>query len=75
MSEPSSNVPGEVADAQVDETTPEAPRGEDKVELHLDEDKVEAWDDVKADYQVDPDAEDTPPGADEEGMTEANGLG
>lgn len=61
MSEPSTNVPGEVADTQV--------------ELELDEDKIEAWDEVKSDYQVDPDAKDTPAGADGSGMEAENAPG
>ena len=73
MSEPSTNVPGDVADAQVDdaqidETTDTSPDADDKVELDVDDEKLEAWDAVKSDYQVDPDAEDMPPGQDDEGM-------
>lgn len=30
------------------------------VELDVDEDKMEAWDEVKSDYQVDPDGEAAP---------------
>ena len=78
MSEPSTNIPGEVADAQV----PQTPAGgsdtaatPEKVELELDEDKLEAWDEVKSDYQVDPDAEDTPVGVDPDGMDEGNAPG
>ena len=51
MSEPSSGVPGEIADADVEEPTTDEP---DTVELEVDEEKVEAWDDVKGDYQVEP---------------------
>ena len=52
MSEPSSGVPGEIADADVEEpTTDEEP---DTLELEIDEEKVEAWDEVKGDYQVEP---------------------
>ena len=51
MSEPSSGVPGEIADAAVEAPTSEEPT---TVELELDEEKVEAWDEVKADYQVEP---------------------
>lgn len=54
MSEPSTHIPGDVADAQVDETAAEAPETPEKVELHLDQDKLEAWDDIKSDYQVEP---------------------
>ena len=75
MSEPSTNIPGEVADAQVDETAAQAPETDEKVELELDQDKLDAWDEVKSDYQVDPDAEDTPPGVDDEGMDEGNAPG
>ncbi len=69
MSEPSTNIPEEVADAKVEETTststsvaPDSSATPEHVELELDEDKLEAWDDVKSDYQVDPDAQDTPTG-------------
>ena len=51
MSEPSSGVPGEIADADVEEPTTDEPT---TVELEIDEEKVEAWDEVKADYQVEP---------------------
>jgi hypothetical protein len=58
MSEPSSGVPGEIADADVEEPT----TGEelDTLELELDEEKIEAWDEVKGDYQVDPGGEPVP---------------
>lgn len=81
MSEPSTHIPGDVADAQVDETASPDPRTEStestesKVQLDLDEDKLEAWDEVKSDYQVDPDAEDTPPGVDDDGVDEGNAPG
>ena len=59
MSEPSSGVPSEIADADVQapETQTDQP---DQVTLHLDEDKLEAWDEVKSDYQVDPDGQPSP---------------
>ena len=59
MSEPSSGVPGEIADAEVEQPTTEdsAP---DRVELDLDEEKVEAWDEVKSDYEVEPGGEPVP---------------
>lgn len=52
MSEPSSGVPGEIADAEVEAPTSDEPT---TVELDLDEEKIEAWDEVKDDYAVDPD--------------------
>jgi len=59
MSEPSSGVPSEIADAEVE--TPERESDEpSEVTLDLDEDKLEAWDEVKSDYQVDPDGVPTP---------------
>lgn len=58
MSEPSSGVPGEIADAQVE--TPEQDQPPTTVELDVDEEKLEAWDEVKGDYQVDPDGEPVP---------------
>ncbi|MGA8978491.1 MAG: hypothetical protein WB473_05170 [Pedococcus sp.] len=80
MSEPSTNIPGEVADDQVEQPSTEAPATDsavtpEKVELELDEDKLEAWDEVKSDYQVDPAAEDTPVGIDPEGMDEGDAPG
>lgn len=57
MSEPSSGVPGEIADADVEQPTTEQP---DTLELEIDEEKVEAWDEVKGDYQVDPGGEPVP---------------
>ena len=56
MSEPSSSVPGEIADAQVEEPSADGAEVE-TVELDVDEEKMEAWDAIKSDYQVDPDAE------------------
>jgi hypothetical protein len=53
MTEPSSSVPGEIADAEVEQETPEQATPE-RVELDVDEEKLEAWDEVKADYEVDP---------------------
>jgi hypothetical protein len=53
MSEPSSSVPGEIADAQVEEPSADGDEVE-TVELDVDEEKMEAWDAVKSDYQVDP---------------------
>jgi hypothetical protein len=51
MSEPSSSAPKDIVDAEVEETSQEEP---ERVELDVDEEKVEAWDEVKADYQVEP---------------------
>ena len=54
MTEPSSGVPGEIADADVE--TPQAQDDQPaEVTLDIDEDKLAAWDDIKSDYQVDPD--------------------
>ena len=57
MSEPSSGVPGEIADAGVEEPATDEPT---TVELEVDEEKVEAWDEVKGDYQVEPGGEPVP---------------
>lgn len=54
MSEPSSGVPGEIADAEVEAPTSDEPT---TVELELDQEKIEAWDEVKGDYQVEPDGQ------------------
>ncbi|KRE57162.1 hypothetical protein [Phycicoccus sp. Soil748] len=77
MTEPSSGVPSEIADANVDEakaTTVDEQQPE-RVELDVDEEKMEAWDEVKSDYQVDPDnQEDRLPGADDEGVDEGQSF-
>ena len=58
MTEPSSGVPDEIADANVE--SPAQNDEQDRVELDVDEEKVEAWDEVKGDYQVDPDGKPVP---------------
>ncbi|MGO4343149.1 hypothetical protein [Pedococcus sp. 2YAF34] len=77
MTEPSSGVPSEIADANVDEaeaTTVDEQQPE-RVELDVDEEKMEAWDEVKSDYQVDPDnKEDRLPGSNEEGVDEGQSF-
>jgi hypothetical protein len=61
MSEPSSGVPSEIADADVEEPSTEAESdAPDTVELEVDEEKVEAWDEVKGDYQVEPGGQPVP---------------
>ena len=69
MSEPSSGVPGEIADADVEQPTTEEPQ---TVELEVDEEKVEAWDEVKADYQVEPGGQPVPNSMDQADMTLAD---
>ena len=64
MSEPSSGVPREIADQDVDDQATDAP---EKVELDVDEDKLEAWDDVKGDYEVNPGGEPVPNSMDDPG--------
>jgi hypothetical protein len=54
MSEPSSNIPEDIANA--DDDTPAEPE-ETQVELSVDEDKLGAWNAVKSDYQVEPDSQ------------------
>ena len=66
MSEPSSAVPGEIADAEVEAPTSEEPT---TVELEVDEEKVEAWDEVKGDYQVEPGGEPVPNSMDQADLT------
>lgn len=67
MSEPSSGVPGEIADADVEE--PRTDAEPDTVELEVDEEKIEAWDEVKGDYQVDPGGEPVPNSMDQAAVT------
>jgi hypothetical protein len=57
MTEPSSGVPHEIADQEVEAETPEAP---ETVDLDLDEEKLEAWDKVKGDYEVNPGGQPVP---------------
>lgn len=59
MSEPSSGVPSEIADADIEPPVTGTDEPE-QVDLHVDEEKLEAWDDIKSDYQVDPDGEVAP---------------
>lgn len=66
MSEPSSAVPGEIADAGVDAPTNDEPT---TVELDVDEEKVDAWDAVKGDYQVEPGGRPVPNSMDSTGLT------
>jgi hypothetical protein len=56
MTESSSGVPAEIADGEVAAPQEESP----STDLHLDHDKVEAWDEVKADYEVEPAGEPVP---------------
>lgn len=67
MTESSSGVPAEIADAEVAAPEKESP----STDLHLDQDKVEAWDDVKSDYEVEPDGEPVPNSMDEGGTDAA----
>ena len=59
MSEPSSGVPGEIADAEVESPTQQSDEPAE-VSLDLDEDKLEAWDDIKSDYEVNPGGQPVP---------------
>ena len=59
MTEPSSGVPGEIADAEV-ETPDTQSDGPTEVTLDVDEEKLEAWDEIKSDYQVEPDGKPVP---------------
>jgi len=64
MTEPSSGVPDEIADAEVDQATSEEDQP-DGLELDIDEEKVEAWDQVKSDYEIEPDGQPVPNSMDE----------
>ena len=61
MSEPSSGVPSEISDAEVEQPQQEPP---ERVELDVDEDKLEAWDKVKSAYEVEPGGEAVPNSSD-----------
>jgi hypothetical protein len=68
MTEPSSSVPGEIADAEVPEAQdpdshdPDAPDGQGRegAEIVVDEEKLAAWDAVKGDYEVEPGGQPVP---------------
>ena len=60
MSEPSSGVPSEIADAEVEHPGAAQADQPKRVELDVDEEKLEAWDKVKSDYQVNPGGEPVP---------------
>jgi hypothetical protein len=60
MSEPNSGEPDNRADAEVRQATNDAPESSGEVDLDLDEAKLEKWDEVKSDYQVDPDGKPMP---------------
>ena len=77
MTEPSSGVPSEIADSEVEpsEKATDDAQQEERVELDVDEEKMEAWDEVKSDYQVDPDnQEDRLPRSAEEGVDEGKSF-
>jgi hypothetical protein len=52
-------------------TEPTEPTATESVELDVDEEKVEAWDEVKADYQVEPGGEPVPNAMDDAGASGA----
>lgn len=71
MSEPSSAVPHETSDDDVPVGADSAPTTEpdapESVELDVDEEKVGAWDEVKGDYQAEPDGHEVPNSMDTQG--------
>jgi ethanolamine ammonia-lyase small subunit len=69
MTEPSSGPHAESTSADDDATSSE-PTAADSVELDVDEEKVEAWDAVKNDYQVEPEGGPTPNSMDTKGVNE-----
>jgi hypothetical protein len=71
MTEPSSGPHTDSTSADDDAPSSE-PRAADSVELDIDEEKVEAWDAVRSDYQVDPEGGPTPNSM---AMTENEPLG
>jgi hypothetical protein len=50
---------------------PTEPTATESVELDVDEEKMEAWDEVKADYQVEPGGEPVPNAMDDAGASGA----
>jgi hypothetical protein len=53
-------VPKEIGNAEVHGGADEATEAPAEVDLDLDEEKVEKWDEVKSDYQVNPDGKPMP---------------
>ncbi|WP_270886476.1 hypothetical protein [Pedococcus sp. 5OH_020] len=72
MSEPSSAVPSEIADAEVERSDAEGGQDDqaEGVDLELNEEQVAAWDEVKGDYEVEPGGKPVPNSMDT-GDTEA----
>lgn len=60
MSEPSSGVPERTSGAEVHEASEEQSQAPDQVQLDVDEEKLQKWDEVKSDYQIDPDGKPMP---------------
>lgn len=70
MSEPStgtSDIEHEPENADDASTSPESP-----IDLDIDQDKVDAWNEVKSDYEVDPGGEPVPNSMDQ-GATDTEG--
>jgi hypothetical protein len=59
MTEPSSNIPEDIANAEVeeDQSTPQKQPG---VDLNIDQEKREAWDRIKSDYETEPGGQPVP---------------
>jgi hypothetical protein len=57
MSDPNNVVPDDAATVDAPGSDAEEPQS---VELDVDREKLDAWDEVKSDYQVDPDSKAAP---------------
>lgn len=59
MTEPSSNIPEDIANAEVEEDQ-SAPEQQPALDLNIDQEKREAWDRIKSDYQTEPGGQPVP---------------
>lgn len=61
MTEPSSNIPEDIANAEVeeDQSAPEQQQQPD-LDLNIDQEKREAWDRIKSDYETEPGGQPVP---------------
>lgn len=59
MTEPNSNIPEDVANAEVEEDQ-SAPEPQPALDLNIDQDKREAWDRIKSDYETEPGGQPVP---------------
>lgn len=59
MTEPNSNIPEDVANAEVEEDR-STPEPQPALDLNIDQEKREAWDRIKSDYETEPGGQPVP---------------